>query len=224
MQWTERWTPSATALPRCRRRDPPYYVPEGDSPLSFQATAQLSARKRKFIRSLKCKRRFLTRRHHLRTGTVMTVQAAASKSCTAVSCLSLSSSSFETPSIGLSTRDGIKRTKCSSGEARNTEGQAHPIFAESERAPMAARASSDCVALRVPSAPHLTWRCVMKTLGFKIMCREGRSINRCRRHVGGRTRAALGRRPPACVTSSLAKQSQSSLSCCLGLSRICSRH
>ena len=38
----ERWTPSATALPRCRRRDPPYYVPEGDSPLSLQATAQLS--------------------------------------------------------------------------------------------------------------------------------------------------------------------------------------
>ena len=102
-----------------------------------------------------------------------------------------------------------------------------PIFAESERAPMAARASSDCVALRVPSAPHLTWRCVMKTLGFKIMCREGRSINRCRRHVGGRTRAALGRRPPACVTSSLAKQSQCSLSRCLGFappSCICSRH
>jgi len=23
-QWTERWTPSATALPRCRRRDPPF--------------------------------------------------------------------------------------------------------------------------------------------------------------------------------------------------------
>jgi hypothetical protein len=31
-------TPSATALPRCRRRDPPYYVPEGDSPLSLHAT------------------------------------------------------------------------------------------------------------------------------------------------------------------------------------------
>ena len=33
-----RRTPSATALPRCRRRDPPYYVPEGDSPLSLHAT------------------------------------------------------------------------------------------------------------------------------------------------------------------------------------------
>ena len=33
---------STAALPRCRRRDPPYYVPEGDSPLSLQATAQLS--------------------------------------------------------------------------------------------------------------------------------------------------------------------------------------
>ena len=31
-----RRTPSATALPRCRRRDPPYYVPDGDSPLSLQ--------------------------------------------------------------------------------------------------------------------------------------------------------------------------------------------
>ena len=39
---TERWTPSATALPRCRRRDPPYYVPEGDSTLSLHAAAQLS--------------------------------------------------------------------------------------------------------------------------------------------------------------------------------------
>jgi hypothetical protein len=36
-QWTERWNPSATALPGCRWRDPPYYVPEGDSPLSLQA-------------------------------------------------------------------------------------------------------------------------------------------------------------------------------------------
>eukprot|EP00802_Teleaulax_amphioxeia_P015865 Tamp_15965.p1 GENE.Tamp_15965~~Tamp_15965.p1 ORF type:complete len:491 (+),score=94.20 Tamp_15965:36-1475(+) len=32
-----------TALPRCRRRDPPYYVPEGDSPLSLHATV-LSSR------------------------------------------------------------------------------------------------------------------------------------------------------------------------------------
>ena len=38
-----RRTPSATALPRCRRRDPPYYVPEGDSPLSLHATV-LSSR------------------------------------------------------------------------------------------------------------------------------------------------------------------------------------
>jgi len=30
-QWTERWTSSATALPRCRRRDPPYCIPGGDS-------------------------------------------------------------------------------------------------------------------------------------------------------------------------------------------------
>ena len=28
---------SATALPRCRRRDPPYYVPQEDSPLSLHA-------------------------------------------------------------------------------------------------------------------------------------------------------------------------------------------
>ena len=28
-------TPSATALPWCRRPDPPYYVPEGESPLSL---------------------------------------------------------------------------------------------------------------------------------------------------------------------------------------------
>ena len=32
----------AGRLPRCRRRDPPYYVPGGDSPLSLHATAQLS--------------------------------------------------------------------------------------------------------------------------------------------------------------------------------------
>ena len=75
---------------------------------------------------------------------------------------------------------------------------------------------------RQPTRAHSSDHCWMKTLGFKIMCREGRSINRCRRHV--RTRAALGRRPPACVTSSLAKQSQCSLSRCLGLSCICSRH
>ena len=31
-------TPSATALPRCRRLVPPCYVPEGDSPLSLYAT------------------------------------------------------------------------------------------------------------------------------------------------------------------------------------------
>ena len=33
-----RRTPSATALPRCRRLVPPCYVPEGDSPLSLYAT------------------------------------------------------------------------------------------------------------------------------------------------------------------------------------------
>ena len=27
-------------LPRCRRRDPPYYVPEGDAPLSIHATRE----------------------------------------------------------------------------------------------------------------------------------------------------------------------------------------
>ena len=32
--------PSATALPRCRRRVPPCYVPEGDSPLSLLATEE----------------------------------------------------------------------------------------------------------------------------------------------------------------------------------------
>jgi len=31
-------TPSATALPWCRRLVPPCYVPEGDSPLSLLAT------------------------------------------------------------------------------------------------------------------------------------------------------------------------------------------
>ena len=34
-------TPSVTALPRCRRRVPPCYVPEGDSPLSLLATVLL---------------------------------------------------------------------------------------------------------------------------------------------------------------------------------------
>jgi len=34
----ERPSPSATALPRCRRLVPPCYVPEGDSPLSLLAT------------------------------------------------------------------------------------------------------------------------------------------------------------------------------------------
>ena len=29
-----------TALPRCRRRVPPYHVPAGDSPLSLHATGQ----------------------------------------------------------------------------------------------------------------------------------------------------------------------------------------
>ena len=35
---TERWTPSATALPWCRRRVPPCYVPAEDSPQSLHAT------------------------------------------------------------------------------------------------------------------------------------------------------------------------------------------
>ena len=38
-QRTERWTPSATALPRCRRRDPPYYVPEEEEEGLFKANA-----------------------------------------------------------------------------------------------------------------------------------------------------------------------------------------
>jgi hypothetical protein len=41
-QGTERRTPSANALIWCRRRVPPCYVPEGDSPLLEQSSVDLS--------------------------------------------------------------------------------------------------------------------------------------------------------------------------------------
>ena len=41
-----RRTPSATALPRCRRLVPPCYVPEGDSPLSLHGRREEGLRRK----------------------------------------------------------------------------------------------------------------------------------------------------------------------------------